>query len=300
MKTDFIRGIIPALITPMTPTEELDEAGLRRLVDALIGRGVDGIFTLGTAGEFWALSLEEKKQVYAWTVEAADGRVPVYVGTAANSTREAVALAQAAQQAGADCLSVLNPFFITPSEKEMAEHYRAIAASVDLPILMYDLPARTGNPMSTELILDLARSVPTIAGIKDSSGDFSRTLDLIALAPDGFRVIMGRDTLIHTSLMHGAAGAIAASANVVPELGVGIYRSFLAGDQGAASRYQEALGPVRKAFGMGTHPAMLKAGAELMGLPGGPPRSPVKPLSPEDRQRLSEILDSVSLTADAS
>ena len=116
MDTTFIRGIIPAMITPMTADEEPDEKGFQRIIDGLIDAGVHGIFTVGTAGEFWALTVEEKKRVYRWSVQMTGKRVPVYVGTCANSTREAVALSVAAQEAGADCLSVLTPNYINPSQ----------------------------------------------------------------------------------------------------------------------------------------------------------------------------------------
>ncbi len=290
MDTAFIHGIIPATITPMTEDEGLDEGGLKRLLDYQIGQGVHGVFTVGTAGESWALTVEEKRTLYAWTVGYTDGRVPVYVGTAANTTQEAVFLAEAAQMAGADCLSVLTPYFITPDEEEMFAHYEAIARAVDLPILLYDLPARTGNRLSVDLVMRLAETFENIVGIKDSSGDFTQTLEYLRRAPEGFRVIMGRDSLIYAALVHGAAGAIAASANVAPELGVGIYESYVRGDLAAALDFQQRLSPLRGAFALGTHPAMLKAGAELVGLPGGPPRRPVSRLSEADLQKLQDVL----------
>ena len=290
MDTEFIRGIIPAVVTPMTESEELDEGGLERLINRLIGRGVHGIFTAGTAGESWALSVEEKRRLYEWTVKHTDGRVPVYLGTAANTTREAVLLAEYAQEAGADCLSILTPYFITPGDEELYDHFASIAGAVDLPILLYDLPARTGNPLSVDLVLRLAEGFGNIVGIKDSSGDFTQTIEYLRRAPDGFRVIMGRDTLIYAALSHGAAGAIAASASVAPELSVGIYESYVSGNLALALDYQRRLAPLRRAFSIGTHPAMLKAGADLVGLPCGPPRRPVRPLSEEEREQLRAVL----------
>ena len=290
MGAEFIRGIIPAMVTPMTEDEELDERGLAHLIDQLIGQGVHGVFTLGTAGESWALSTEEKKQVFEWTVGYTDGRVPVYLGTAANSTREAIELAIAAESAGADCLSVLTPYFINPDPEEMANHYGEIARSIGIPVLLYDLPSRTGNTLSVDLVMDLYSAHENIVGLKDSSGDLTKTLEYLRRAPNGFRMIMGRDTLIYAALMHGAAGAIAASANVAPELGVAIYEKFQCGDLEGALAAQKALAPLRLAFGLGTHPAMLKAGAELMGIAVGPPRRPVSRLSDSDRDSLKAVL----------
>ena len=290
MDSTFVRGLIPALVTPMTGDEALDEAGLERLLNYVIAAGAHGVFAGGTAGEPWALSTEEKKRLFEWTVGYTAGRVPVYLGTAANSTAEAVRLAEAAQEAGADCLSVLTPYFITPDPEEMFCHFAAIARAVDLPVLLYDLPARTGISLSVSLVMRLAETFGNIVGIKESSGDFTQTLEYLRLAPEEFRVIMGRDTLIYAALVHGAAGAIAASANVAPELGVGIYERYIAGDACGALEYQKRLAPLRSAFALGTHPAMLKAGAELVCDAGGPPRRPVRRLSGGDLHQLKVVL----------
>jgi 4-hydroxy-tetrahydrodipicolinate synthase len=290
MDAEFIRGIIPAMVTPMTAVEDLDERGLERLIDFLVGKGVHGVFTLGTAGESWALSREEKERIFQWTVAYTNGRVPVYLGTSANSTREGVELAVSAEAAGADCLSVLTPYFTTPNPKEMADHYREIARAVEIPILLYDLPSRTGNSLSVDLVMELYSEHENIVGLKDSSGDFTKALEYLRRAPEGFRMIMGRDTLIYAALMHGAAGAIAASANVAPELGVAIFEKYESGDLEGSLAAQKALAPLRLAFGLGTHPAMLKAGAELMGLAAGPPRRPVSPLSESELDILRSVL----------
>lgn len=288
--TDFICGIIPAMITPMNEEEELDERGLEVLLDHLIAANVDGVFTVGTAGEFWALTVEEKKRIFEWTVGYTNGRVPVYVGTGANTTREAVLLAEIAQEAGVDCLSVLTPTFITPSAEEMFQHYREIARAVALPILLYANPDRTGNPLSPDLVVRLAEEVENIVGIKDSAGDLNLTSEYLRRVPEGFRVLMGRDTMIYSGLIHGAAGAIAASANIAPELSVSIYENVLWGEKEKALEYQHQLAPLRHAFGLGTFPAMLKTGVELLGMAAGPPRAPVGRLTEEERQQLRQVL----------
>jgi len=288
--TEFIRGIIPAVITPMTADEEPDEKALEALIDYHIEGGVSGIFTVGTAGEFWALTVEEKARIFEWTVASTRGRVPVYVGTCANTTREAVVLAELAQKAGVDALSVLTPTFITPDESQMYAHYKTVAEAVDLPIILYTNPDRTGNNLSVDLVVRLAEEVDNVAGIKDSSGDMTQTHEYIRRAPDDFRVLMGRDTLIYSALVHGAAGSIAASANMVPEIGVEIYRCFTEGDLDGAIAAQRNLAPVRLAFSLGTFPAMLKAGVELVGLRAGPPRAPVSALTDDERGKLRQAL----------
>ncbi len=295
MRVDFIRGIIPAMITPMTESEALDEKGLERLIDFLIDAGVHGVFAAGTAGEFWALSVEEKKNLYKWTVKLTDGRVPVYLGTGANATQEAILLSKMAEDAGADCLSILTPSFISPSQDEMFDHFAAIAQAVNVPILLYDLPSRTGNAMTVDLVVRLAETFENIVGIKDSTGDFTLSLEYLRCAPSDFKVIMGRDTLIHTGFVHGAAAAIAASANVAPALSVGIYECFLNGDIEGALEFQQRLAPLRLAFSLGSHPAMLKAGADMVGAAGGPPRKPVRSLSEADREKLQAVLQGIGV-----
>jgi 4-hydroxy-tetrahydrodipicolinate synthase len=293
LEAGFIKGVIPALVTPMNADESLSRDGMKTLIDGVIEQGVHGVFTCGTAGEFWAMTLEEKRQVFEWTVAFTDGRVPVYVGTSANSTTEAVTLAKFAEAAGAQCLSVLTPAFITPDDDEMFRHYAEIAEATVLPILLYNLPARTGNTLTLSLVDRLHRRFPNIVGIKDSSGNFEQALTFMRELPDGFRMIMGRDTLIYSALLEGAAGAIAASANVAPDIAAGIYDAFVEGEHDLAKELQARLVPLRDAFALGTHPAMLKAGADLVGLAGGPPRRPVSPLNDDQMATLRQILKTV-------
>ena len=295
MDSSQIRGVIPALVTPMNADESLDRNGLETLINGVIDGGVHGVFTCGTAGEFWALTLAEKRQLYEWTVALTDGRVPVYVGTSSNATWEAVQLAQIATKVGADCLSVLTPAIINPSDDELFGHYASVADSTDLPILLYNLPARTGNALSLSLVTRLHQRFPNVIGIKDSSGDFGQALSFLREMPRTFRLIMGRDTLIHVALKAGAAGAIAASANVAPNIASGIYDAFVEGDDKRAEELQGLLAPLRDAFTLGTHPAMLKAGADMVGFRGGPPRAPVTPLDADQQETLRQILHSLGL-----
>ena len=293
MDGSFIQGVIPALVTPMQPDESLDREGLKRLIDGVIQGGVHGIFTCGTAGEFWAMSVDEKQMLYEWTVELTADRVPVYLGTSANSTVEAVELAQRAERAGADCLSILTPAFITPTDEELFRHYAEIAEATTLPILLYNLPARTGVSLSLELVDRLHTTYPHIVGLKDSTGNFEQALAFIRELPETFRFVMGRDTLILSAFEAGAAGAIAASANVAPEIASGIFEAFKQGDMARASDLQGRLAPLRDAFALGTHPAMLKSGADLVGFSGGPPRRPVTPLDDDQVEALKRILNEI-------
>jgi 4-hydroxy-tetrahydrodipicolinate synthase len=282
-------GIIPAMVTPLTKGDEINEAALRRLTRKLIDGGVHGLFAIGSQGEFWAFTAKEKQKVWEVVVQETAGKVPVYAGSAAVTTREAVELTRLAEKCGVDFLSVLTPFFVEPNEEELYQHYRAVAAATKLPLLLYTNPARTGVKMSPRLVRRLAE-IDNIVGIKDSSGDFSLTMEYIAQTPEDFAVVMGRDTLIFAALMAGAKGSIAATANVCPELVVRIYDHVKAGKIDAALEAQKALAPLRLAFTWGTFPVVIKEALDLMGMEGGPCRAPVGPLSGEQREKLRVLL----------
>lgn len=282
-------GIIPAMVTPLTADDKINEPALRRLTNHLIEGGAHGLFAVGSQGEFWALSADEKQQVWEVVVEETNGRVPVYAGTAAVTTHETIALTRLAEKAGVDAVSILTPFFVSPSEDELYNHYRAIGESTSLPILLYSNPARTGVKVSPGLLARLAK-IENIVGIKDSSGDLQLTAEYIRVAPPDFAVLMGRDTLIFAALLYGAKGAIAATANVVPALVVSIYERFKAGDMEGARSAQEALAPLRLAFPWGTFPVVIKEALDLMGMEGGPARAPVGPMSDKKREQLASVL----------
>ncbi len=287
-------GIIPALVTPLTKEDDLNLPALRRLTNFVIEHGVHGVFAIGSQGEFWAFSAEEKKKVWEVVVEETNGRVPVYAGSAAVTTREAIALTQLAEKVGVDAVSVLTPFFVNPNEEELYEHYRNIAASTKLPVILYTNPDRTGVKLTTSLVSRLAK-IENIVGIKDSSGDLTLSSDYIRTTPEDFSVLMGRDTLIFSGLLHCAKGAIAATANVVPGLVVKIYDCFKLGDIEGARLAQEALAPLRLAFTWGTFPVVIKEALDLIGMEGGPARAPVGPMTSAQRERLKNLLVELGL-----
>ena len=241
---DTPQGIIPAMVTPLTPDDEINELALRKLTNYLIEGGVHGLFPTGSQGEFWALSADEKRRVWEVVVEGTNGRLPVYAGTAAITTRETITLTRLAEKAGVDAVSILTPFYVAPNDAELYDHYRAIAEATSLPVVLYTNPARTGVKISPDLLARLAE-IENIVGIKDSSGDLELTAEYIRVAPPDFAVLMGRDTLILAGLLYGAKGAIAATANVAPALVVSIYERFKAGDLDGARRAQVALAPLR-------------------------------------------------------
>ena len=288
-----LRGIIPALITPFADDEELDPDGLRWMLDYVIGAGVHAVFVSGSAGEAYAMSVDERIKVFELAVEHVAGRVPVGAGTGANTTRDAVRLSQAAEAAGCDYVSIITPSFITPSAAELYDYFSAAAESVQLPVLLYGNPARTNNPLPTELVARLSRDHSNIRGIKDSTGDLQQFAAYIRECPDDFWAIMGRDSLVLAGLQYGAVGAICATANIVPEVLVRIYEHFQSGDVREALRLQQMINPLREAFALGSFPAMLKHAVRLLGRPAGVLRRPLKWLSAADEAKLIPLLKSV-------
>src|SRR5437868_8355979 len=220
-----IHGIIPPVATPMQANEDLDLPRLRWFLDHLIKSGVHGLFVLGTNSEFYALDENEKQQVIATAVAQVRQRVPVYAGTGAETTREAVRLTKMAEREGVDGVSVITPYFVNPSQQEIYDHYRRIAENTALPVVLYNNPGTCGGvKIDVDTVARLAE-IPNILAMKDSSGDLQNTNECIRVVPDRFAVLQGRDTIIYPSLIFGARGAVPATGNVAPALLVEIYEA---------------------------------------------------------------------------
>src|SRR5215472_14127077 len=274
-----IHGIIPPVATPMQANEDLDLPRLKWFIDHLIANGVHGIFVLGTNSEFYALDEREKQEVIATAVAHVNKRVPVYAGTGAETTREAVRLTRMAEREGADGVSVITPYFVAPTQQEIFDHYRRIAEHTSLPVVLYNNPGTCGGvKIDVDTAARLAQ-VPNILGIKDSSGDLQNTNEMIRAVPERFAVLMGRDTLIFPALVMGARGAVPATGNIAPKLLVEIYESFRRGDVAASKAAQLRLNPLRMALTLCTPPGAVKAALDLLGTSLGPCRSPVAALA---------------------
>ncbi len=289
------RGVIPPVITPLTDNEQVNNPALRKLLDFLVSEGVHGVFPVGTTGEFYALTEFEYQSILETTVDQIRGRVPVYAGVNHITTRGAINLVRIAQASHVDALSVLTPMFISPSQDDLYEHYVRIAAETDLPIILYNNKPKTGVDIKPETAARLA-NIENIIGIKDSTGDLTNTEEYIRLTQgQDFHVLMGRDTLIYASLCYGAAGAIAACANIAPRLCADIYNHFIAGDHEQARALQYKIAPLRIAFTIGTFPAVIKAGLSLLGLDAGPCYAPIRSLEKDEIEKLRTIMHSSGL-----
>ncbi len=275
----LVKGIIAAMVTSMNDDESLNMEEIEHQVDRQIAAGVDGVFCLGTNGEAYILSEEEKLRIIETVVKAADGRVPVYAGTGMPGTADTIRLSKKAKELGADVLSVISPYFAAISQDEIYAHYAELAAAVDLPIVMYNMPARTGNNIAPDTVARLSK-VDGIVGVKDSSGNFDNMKQYIELTdPETFSVLSGNDALILWNLLAGGAGGITAVANIYPEVMVSIYRYFQQGDLEAAKKAQDSIRPIRNCFKFGNPNTVTKTAARIAGNPVGPCRRPFCSLS---------------------
>jgi 4-hydroxy-tetrahydrodipicolinate synthase len=290
-----IHGIIPPVATPMHANEDLDLPRLQWFLDHLIANGVHGVFVLGTNSECYALDEREKQEVVATAVAHVRKRAPVFAGTGAETTREAVRITKMAEREGADGVSVITPYFISPTQQEIYDHYRRIAEHTALPVVLYNNPSTCGGiKIDPDTVARLAE-IPNILAVKDSSGDLQNTNEYVRVVPERFSVLQGRDTLICASLLFGARGAIPATGNIAPALLVEIYEAFQRGDLEASKAAQLKLNPVRLTLTLGTPPGGVKAALALMGMSLGPCRSPIAPLSPEKQQKMRTALEQARL-----
>jgi 4-hydroxy-tetrahydrodipicolinate synthase len=288
-----IKGIIPPMLTPMNEQEDINLSAIPSEVDRLLSGGVHGLFAFGTNGEGYILSESEKYAVLEATIYAVNGRVPVYAGTGCISTRETIRQSMEAQRLGADVLSIITPSFAVASQKELYDHYVEVAKHVDTPIVLYNIPARTGNKLLPETVAKLAKDVDVIVGAKDSSGDWDNLLAYITLTRDigkDFRVLSGNDSLILRCLQNGGAGGIAGCANVYPRVLSSIYDLFMAGNIEKAQEAQNSIASFRAVFKYGNPNTVVKKAAAILGNPVGQCRSPFNYLCDEGIEVLKNVL----------
>jgi len=284
------QGIIAPILTPLTEDEKLNEQEMRNQINRLIDAGISGIFALGTNGEFYAFSKEEKIEIIRVTIDEVKGRVPVYVGTGCVTTQETIELSKISQELGADVLSVISPYFSGISQENLYDHFSSVAEAVDLPILLYNIPARTGNNIDYTTVKKLAK-YENIIGIKDSSGNFDNTLKYIENTDPRLSVLAGSDSLILWTLMAGGTGAISGCSNVFPELMVSIYELWSQGKFEAANEAQKKIRPFRNVMQMGNPNSVVKRAANLLGYPVGPGRAPSNCNKPEIDAALLKVFE---------
>ena len=291
MDTSSIKGIIVPIVTPVDENNCINEEAMARMVNYVIEGGVHGILAFGSNGEFFAIDKNEQRKALACMIKTAEKRVPVYMGIAGITTKECVETAKMAVEEGADGISILPPMFISPSEDELYDHIVAIAQTApQLPVLLYNNPGKVGYGLSVKLVNRLAE-VPNIVGIKDTSGNMTLTAEFIRTTRDkDFKVMAGKDTMILGSLAYGAVGAIASTANIVPELVVDIYNKYIEGDIEGSCEAQFKLTPFRNTFDKVSFPAGTKDACNLIGLNVGNSIKPNTTASPQVLDGMKEIL----------
>lgn len=288
-----IKGIIAPIITPMLADESIHFEELRRQTDRLIAAECHALFCFGTNGEGYALTGMEKKQVLECVIEQTNKRVPVYAGTGCITTRETIAQSLMAEAAGADVLSLVTPSFAQASQSELYEHYKTIAELVHLPIVLYNIPARTGNALAPETVAKLSM-IDNIVGVKDSSGSFENILAYLEAGKSrksgDLATLSGNDSLILKTLQAGGSGAVAGCANVYPRTMVSIYEHFVSGDLAVAEAAQESIASFRACFKFGNPNTIVKTAVRLLGYDVGFCRRPFHQLSDEGIAALKAVL----------
>ena len=293
MKTTQIKGIIPPIVTPMNADESVNIPELRSQVERQIAGGVHGIFPFGTNGEGYILSLKEKEEILEAVVDQVKGRIPVYAGSGCISTQDTIYMSKRAEELGADVLSIITPSFAVASQKELYDHYVEVAKHVNIPIVLYNIPPRTGNKLLPETVAKLAKDVDVIMGAKDSSGDRDNLKSYIDLTQDldkDFSVLAGNDGNILFCLQNGGKGGIAGRANLWPKTVASIYNYFVAGDLDKAQEAQNAVAALQRVFKFGNANTIIKKAVNLLGYPVGDCRRPFNYLCQEGVEELKLVL----------
>jgi 4-hydroxy-tetrahydrodipicolinate synthase len=285
----MIKGSLVAIVTPMHGDGSLDLPGLRKLIDWHITEGTDGIVIVGTTGESPTVSVEEHCELIKVAVEHTAKRIPVIAGTGGNSTAEAIELTHFAKKVGADASLQVVPYYNRPTQEGMYQHFKKIAESVDLPVILYNVPGRTVADMSNETTLRLAQ-VPGIVGIKDATGNIGRGSDLLRLAPKSFAVYSGDDPTAMALMFCGAQGNISVTANVAPRAMHKLCVAAMTGKVSEAVEINNKLLPLHNKLFVEPNPVPVKWALAQMGLMSSGIRLPLAPLGAEHHDTVRAAL----------
>jgi len=290
----MFEGVLPAIITPFkrNPAMDLDVQGLERNIGFLLSCGIHGIVPCGSTGESATLSFEEHEKVIEITIDRVNGKIPVVAGTGSNNTAEAVRLTKAAKDSGADGVLVISPYYNKPNRAGLVKHYTRLA-DLDIPLIVYNVPGRTGQNLEPDLVAELAQH-PNIVGIKEASGNIGQVSRIIEATQDeDFAVISGDDNLTLPIMALGGGGVISVTANVDPKRMVAMCEAMKKGDLKKALSLHYALSPLFRAMFIDTNPIPVKKAVELIGMAGGPVRLPLDNLDDKKTEQLKKVLDSI-------
>ncbi|MCT4928264.1 4-hydroxy-tetrahydrodipicolinate synthase [Pseudomonas aeruginosa] len=289
-------GSIVALVTPMDDKGAVDRASLKKLIDYHVASGTAAIVSVGTTGESATLAHDEHVDVVLQTLELADGRIPVIAGTGANSTREAVALTEAAKSGGADACLLVTPYYNKPTQEGMYQHFRHIAEAVAIPQILYNVPGRTSCDMLPETVERLSK-VPNIIGIKEATGDLQRAKEVIERVGKDFLVYSGDDATAVELMLLGGKGNISVTANVAPRAMSDLCAAAMRGDAAAARAINDRLMPLHKALFIESNPIPVKWALHEMGLIPEGIRLPLTWLSPRCHEPLRQAMRQTGVLA---
>lgn len=287
--------LIPAMVTPMDDKLNVDVDRCRKLARKLVDEGCDSVLVFGTTGEGPTVHFEKKLEVWAAVVEELHGDAPVIANVGTNCTADTIDAAQAAAKAGVDGLLVVVPFYNKPPQEGLYRHFKAVAGAVDLPILIYNIPGRTGKNMEAATTLRLARECPNITGIKEASGDLGQIEAVIKGAPEGFDVYSGDDALTYDVMKLGGVGVISTTANVAPAAFKRIVDLCAAGDWDQAAAASEQLLPLMHQLFTTANPILIKEALNLSGFPVGGLRLPLVAATEEESRDLAQVMRSVGI-----
>jgi 4-hydroxy-tetrahydrodipicolinate synthase len=290
----MFEGVLPAIITPFkrNAAMALDVQGLERNIGYLLSCGIHGIVPCGSTGESATLTFEEHEKVIEIAVDKVNGKIPVLAGTGSNNTAEAIRLTKAAKDIGADGVLVISPYYNKPNRSGLIKHYTKLA-DLDIPVVMYNVPGRTGQNLEPDLVAELARH-PNIVAIKEASGNIGQISRIIEDTQDeDFLVISGDDNITLPIMALGGAGVISVAANVDPIRMVAMYKAMKEGDYQKALVLHFALSPLLRAMFIDTNPIPVKKAVELLGMAGGPVRLPLDELDEKKTEQLKKILATI-------
>jgi 4-hydroxy-tetrahydrodipicolinate synthase len=285
----MLEGVLPAIITPFKEDYSLDEEGLRRNIEFLCESSIGGIVPCGTTGESATLSFEEHKRVVEIAVDCS--KVPVVAGTGSNNTKEAIELTRHAADVGADAALLITPYYNKPNERGMFEHFKVIAENCNIPLILYNVPKRTGIDMKPELVARLSE-IKNIAGIKEASGSLAQVSKIIELTSgNGFTLLSGDDDLTVPIMALGGVGVVSVIANVAPRKTIEMVNAMFEGDLKTARRLHYELAPLVRSMFLETNPIPVKTSYKIMGLAAGPLRLPLAPMSESNENILREVVE---------
>ncbi|GIN97702.1 dihydrodipicolinate synthase family protein [Siminovitchia terrae] len=286
-----LKGVYPVLVTPMYEDESINWDGFRQNIEYFIKQGVDGLAINGSTGEFVSLSKEERFKAVEVAVKQVAGRLPLVVGTAAETTEEAIEYTQQAEETGADAALLINSYYAHPKDEEIYEHFKAVAESVSFPIMIYNNPFTSGVNISVDTILRAGREVKNITHIKESSGEIRNVRDISRQGKGFIKTFCGADDMVLESFMVGAEGWISVAGNIAPRIAKDMYDAYAEGDIERAWELYDKLLPLCNFLeGSGKYVQITKHAMDLKGLAGGPARRPRLGLSQEEQETLKHLM----------